>query len=112
MIVYSESLEGIDAGKLAGFFVDWGWHNPPSPEIHLRLLQNSDYVVLAIDSDTGHVAGYITAISDNVLSAYIPPRRYHGSLTLFAPNSHDGKGQWSRTGLNGPASFRRSPRPA
>ena len=72
MIEYTDSLAAIDAEKLAGFFVDWGWPNPPDPETHLRLLRNSDYVVLALDDDTGSVIGYVTAISDGVLSAYIP----------------------------------------
>ncbi|MEW9676920.1 GNAT family N-acetyltransferase [Lentibacillus sp. L22] len=48
------------------------WPNPPSPETHLRLLKNSDHVVLAIDEQLNQVIGFITAISDHVLSAYIP----------------------------------------
>lgn len=49
-----------------------GWPNPPSLETHLRLLQNSDHFVLAVDEETGNAVGFITAISDGVLSAYIP----------------------------------------
>ena len=70
MITYTDSLEHITADKVSGFFV--GWPNPPSPETHLKLLQNSSKLVLAIDETTGNVAGFITAISDGVLSAYIP----------------------------------------
>jgi ribosomal protein S18 acetylase RimI-like enzyme len=70
MISYTDSIKGIAAKMLRGFFV--GWPNPPSPEIHLRLLANSHKVVLAIDDKTGNVVGFITAISDGVLSAYIP----------------------------------------
>jgi len=70
MISYTDSIKGITANKLRGFFV--GWPNPPSPEIHLRLLANSYKVVLAIDDKTDNVVGFITAISDGVLSAYIP----------------------------------------
>lgn len=71
MIVYSESLDGISAEQLrGGFFV--GWPNPPSPETHLRIMHGSYAVVLALDDDTGQVVGFITAISDGVLSAYIP----------------------------------------
>lgn len=84
MIEYRDSLDGIDAGKLTGFFVDWGWPNPPSTETHLRLLHNSDHVLLAIDTDTSQVAGYITAISDGVLSAYIP--------LLEVLNAYQGRG--------------------
>ncbi len=69
MIEYVDSPNGITAEQLSGFFV--GWPNPPSPETHLRLLHESDQVVLAIDSGDGRVVGFITAISDGVLSAYI-----------------------------------------
>lgn len=70
MVVFVDSCESISATQLTGFFV--GWPDPPSPETHLRLLQGSDYIVLAIDDATTQVVGFITAISDGVLSAYIP----------------------------------------
>jgi ribosomal protein S18 acetylase RimI-like enzyme len=70
MISHTDSLARISAGNLGGFFV--GWPNPPSPETHLKLLRNSDHVVLALDEETGNAVGFITAISDGVLSAYIP----------------------------------------
>lgn len=70
MITYRDSLQNITTSNLHGFFV--GWPNPPSPETHLRLFQNSDHFILAVDEETGHIVGFITAISDDVLSAYIP----------------------------------------
>ncbi len=70
MIKYLHSAEGIIPAQLDGFFV--GWPNPPTPETHLRLLRNSGAVVLAVDTATGQVVGFITAITDNVLAAYIP----------------------------------------
>lgn len=70
MISYTESVEGIDSDQLHGFFV--GWPNPPSPQTHLKLLASSDKIVLAVDDETGNVVGFITAISDGLLSAYIP----------------------------------------
>lgn len=70
MISYTDSLARISAGNIGGFFV--GWPNPPSPETHLKLLRNSDHVVLALDEETGNAVGFVTAISDGVLSAYIP----------------------------------------
>jgi len=70
MIYLQGTVESIRADQLNGFFV--GWPNPPSPETHLRLLTNSDEIVLAIDDQTKQVVGFITAISDGVLSAYIP----------------------------------------
>lgn len=70
-IQYLQSIGGITAAQLTGgFFV--GWPNPPSPETHLRLLAGSDHIVLAVDAQTGAVVGFITAITDGVLSAYIP----------------------------------------
>jgi ribosomal protein S18 acetylase RimI-like enzyme len=70
MIVYAETAETLTAQQLSGFFV--GWPNPPTPEKHLRLLEGSDEVVIAQDDATGQVVGFITAITDGVLSAYIP----------------------------------------
>ena len=70
MIAYTDSVKRISVDNLRGFFV--GWPNPPSPQTHLRLLANSDHVVLAVDDETGNVVGFVTAISDGVLSACIP----------------------------------------
>ncbi|MGB1253693.1 MAG: GNAT family N-acetyltransferase [Candidatus Promineifilaceae bacterium] len=69
-IQYTASLEGISAENLqGGFFV--GWPNPPSAENHLRILQGSYAIELAIN-EQGNVVGFITAISDGVSSVYIP----------------------------------------
>ena len=69
-MIYKTTIENIKVEQLHGFFVDWP--NPPSPQTHLKLLQNSSKVVIAIDPSTNKVIGFITAISDGVLSAYIP----------------------------------------
>jgi ribosomal protein S18 acetylase RimI-like enzyme len=47
-----------------------GWPNPPSDEVFLKLLKDSYRVVLAFDNEK--LIGFISAISDGVLSAYIP----------------------------------------
>ena len=70
MIAYTDSTEGITPAQLVGFFV--GWPDPPSPETHLKLLLSSDHVVLALDDQTGDIIGFITALSDGILAAYIP----------------------------------------
>ena len=70
MISFTDSVDGITPDRLDGFFV--GWPNPPSPETHLKLLTNSDHLVLAVDDETGSVVGFVTAISDGVLAASIP----------------------------------------
>ncbi|HOP06977.1 MAG TPA: GNAT family N-acetyltransferase [candidate division Zixibacteria bacterium] len=68
MIVYSSDFQGVDPSQLAGFFV--GWPNPPDQETHLRILKGSSHVVLALDGE--RVVGFINAISDGVLAAYLP----------------------------------------
>lgn len=70
MITYSDSVMSLRADQLVGFFV--GWPNPPGPDVHLKLLRSSYAVVLAIDVDPDRVVGFITAISDGILSANIP----------------------------------------
>jgi len=69
MISYTDSIENITEENLQGFFD--GWIRPLSPSEHLRVLENSDYVVLAID-ERNNVVGFISAISDGILCAYIP----------------------------------------
>jgi ribosomal protein S18 acetylase RimI-like enzyme len=72
-IRYVESAAEVAPEQLHGFFV--GWPNPPSPATHLRLLQASDHIVLAVapemSSAGSRVVGYITALSDGILCAYI-----------------------------------------
>ena len=70
MITYETDIERLSADEIGGFFV--GWPNRPSPELHLRLLRGSEYVVLARDSESGKVVGFVTAVGDGVVSAYIP----------------------------------------
>ena len=68
MIEYTTSAEGIEPRHLEGFFV--GWPSAPSAERHLELLRGSADVVLARDGE--RVVGFVTAISDGALSAYVP----------------------------------------
>ena len=69
MIEYAERLDGVEPRHLDGFFV--GWPNRPSPERHLDLLRGSAAIVLARESD-GRAVGFVNAVGDGVLSAYIP----------------------------------------
>jgi GNAT superfamily N-acetyltransferase len=69
-VVYSSDLAGLEPANLEGFFVDWPVR--PSAERHLEILRGSDYVLLARGGDGGRVIGFVTAISDGVLSAFIP----------------------------------------
>lgn len=67
-ISYITTTEKIDELNLEGFFR--GWPSPPSIETFKDILRSSQYVVLAIDDKK--LVGFINAISDKTLSAYIP----------------------------------------
>ena len=81
MLTYTDVLDTVTASDLHGFFV--GWPDPPSPSAHLRLLQRSTHVILARE-ESGAVVGYVTALSDGVLFAFI------SSLEVLP--SYQGKG--------------------
>jgi predicted N-acetyltransferase YhbS len=68
VIEYTTDLTGLAPADLAGFFV--GWPKPPEPAARLALLHGSDHVVLARDAD--RLVGFVTALSDGVLMAYLP----------------------------------------
>ena len=69
LITYQETTNGIGPNDLQGFFV--GWPNRPSPQGHLKILQGSDLIVLALSKNCS-VVGFITAITDGVSCAHIP----------------------------------------
>jgi GNAT superfamily N-acetyltransferase len=71
MIRYTVSLSEVEPRQLGGFFV--GWQHPFPPEEHLRMLAESDYVVLAIDTaaNANRVAGFVGALRDEVQGAFI-----------------------------------------
>ena len=68
MIKYSTKIINLKPEQLNGFFVNWP--NPPSPIKHLEILKNSYKCILAMDGN--RVIGFVNAISDGVLSVYIP----------------------------------------
>ncbi|ERJ12676.1 GNAT family N-acetyltransferase [Haloplasma contractile] len=70
MINYVTNLNEINSEQLNGFFV--GWMKPISKDRHYRILENSSYFVLAIDSTTKLVVGFINALSDGLNFAFIP----------------------------------------
>lgn len=53
-----------------GFFV--GWPQAPNKSVLRASIANASYVTLAVDENSQKLIGYITALSDGVLSAYIP----------------------------------------
>jgi ribosomal protein S18 acetylase RimI-like enzyme len=70
LIQYTTSADGLTCDQLQGFFV--GWPNPPSLQTHLRVLRASAVVALALNTATGRVVGFATALTDGALSAYVP----------------------------------------
>jgi GNAT superfamily N-acetyltransferase len=83
LVTYTDTAEAITADQLrGGFFV--GWPVAPSPERHLAVLRGSHAVELALEGDA--VVGFVTAISDGVLSAFIP------LLEVLPEHQHQGIG--------------------
>ena len=70
MTIYTTDIAQVNEDMLHGFFVDWP--NPPSRAAHMRIFKGSYLVWLAVDTEAGKVVGFINAVSDGVLSAYIP----------------------------------------
>ena len=70
MIRYLNATDGIRPDQLEGFFE--GWPSPPTPETHLTIMRGSYRVILALDEDSDVVVGFITAVSDGAIAAYIP----------------------------------------
>lgn len=69
-ISYVETADGVSEEQVAGLFSYWG--TAPAPQDIVRIFTGSDFVVLAVETETQQVIGYITAISDGVSAAYIP----------------------------------------
>lgn len=65
-----DDLSTLEAGRLQGFFV--GWSSPPTPEQHLAILRGSDLALLARTKNDDRVVGFVTAITDGVIAAYLP----------------------------------------
>ncbi len=68
---YRYGADTVVPEQLTGGFFE-GWPSPPTPAVHLRILQGSRHVVVARPDDDDQVVGFVTAVGDGVLSAYIP----------------------------------------
>ena len=70
-IQYTKDITNISDDMLdGGFFVDWP--NPPDNATHLKILKGSYCSFIAVDNDSNKIIGFINAISDGILTAYIP----------------------------------------
>ena len=67
-IKYTSSIVGVTPADLDGFFV--GWPNPPSTETLREILTGSSHFVIARDDE--NVVGFVNALSDGVLYAFVP----------------------------------------
>ncbi len=71
MIIYQVYKREMDNVSISdGFF--HGWPNPPSKEKYRQILENSYVAIVAIDDSNNEIIGFINAIGDGILSAYIP----------------------------------------
>ena len=70
MISYTDDLASLREDMLHGFFV--GWPRRPSAAQHLAVLRGSYRSVVAIDSQSDRVVGFVNMLSDGVLTAFIP----------------------------------------
>lgn len=69
-IIYNSDITGTSPEQLNGFFV--GWAKKPTPQKLLELLEKAPYKVIAMDQNTQQIVGFIYAITDGILCAYIP----------------------------------------
>ena len=70
VISYTTAVDDLTPDQLGRFFA--GWPTPPSRHQFAAALHASYRAVVAVDSSTGHAVGFITAISDGVLTAFLP----------------------------------------
>ncbi|WP_256840480.1 GNAT family N-acetyltransferase [Ornithinimicrobium faecis] len=70
---YLTDNDRISPDMITGFFV--GWPHPPTPEKLIETMAGSYRRVWAVRD--GKVVGYINAISDGVLNAFIPWLEVH-----------------------------------
>ena len=71
MIDYVEDPAGLSADQLGGGFFE-GWPTPPSRQRHLAHLRGAEVAIVAIDPADGSVVGFVTAIGDGALTAFVP----------------------------------------
>ena len=95
-IEVSDTTEAIGADELDGFFADW--KRRPHASMLLAVLRDSGRVVVATDAATGTVVGFVTAITDGRMAAYItlievlPHYRRRGIATELLRRMLDGLG--------------------
>lgn len=74
MIVYRSEVGAASPEQISGFFV--GWPSWPTAEKLVNVMDSSFRRVWAFDGEL-RVVGYVNAISDGVLAAFIPWLEVH-----------------------------------
>lgn len=69
MITYTDSLESVASADLQGFLAHWDF-TPPDGSLH-AMLAASTKIILARDSESSTICGYVAALSDGIVCAYI-----------------------------------------
>jgi len=68
-IAITDSVDRVRVDQLTGFFV--GWPRRPSAEMHRSILRRSDRVLIASDTHTESVVGFVTVLTDGLIAAHI-----------------------------------------
>ena len=84
MITYIDNINGITPKQLEGFLAHWDF--VPPQDTLLQVLRGSSHILIALDSESRVVVGYITALSDGVSTGYI------SHLEVRAPHRNNGIG--------------------
>jgi GNAT superfamily N-acetyltransferase len=71
VIRYEDDPATISSGQLGGGFFE-GWMVAPAPDLHLAHLRGSEVAICALDDETNAVVGFVTALDDGVLAAFLP----------------------------------------
>ncbi len=80
------SVEGLATRALEDFFE--GWENKPTAETLKQLLFEAPFKAIALDRRNASVVGFTYAVSDKMISAYIP--------LLEVRSEHRGRGIGAR----------------
>lgn len=70
---YLDDADALTPDRLRGGFFE-GWPHPPTPALHLAHLRGAEVAIVAVDDAVpgSPVVGFVTAIGDGVLTAFIP----------------------------------------
>jgi ribosomal protein S18 acetylase RimI-like enzyme len=68
--LFLNDAHAIEPDAMSGFFEKWP--DPPSADRRLAALRGSTHAIVAVHREANEAAGFITALSDGAIAAYIP----------------------------------------